>query len=107
MPLNPRYIIRLPSKGIGADFIIFSIRGLHHLCVDAIAVSARLEHDIGKQNRLAGLHLNSARERQSPFPRSDRRLHIRRILARGDASKPCGLFEQGVGKCLRSSSEEE
>src|SRR5262245_17149866 len=66
MLLNPPYMIRLPSKGIGADFIIF-MRVLHHLCVDAIAVSARLEHDIGKENRLARLCLNSARERQSHF----------------------------------------
>jgi hypothetical protein len=38
-------------------------RVLHHLRVDAIAVSARLKHDVREQYRLTGLGFNPTRER--------------------------------------------
>src|SRR5438094_1914540 len=39
----------------------------HHLCVNAITVHTRLEHDVGEQYRLAGLGFDSARKRHSHF----------------------------------------
>src|SRR5437867_13336307 len=39
----------------------------HHLCVNAITVHTRLEHDVGEQYRLAGLGFDSARTRHSHF----------------------------------------
>ena len=39
----------------------------HHLCVNAITVRTRLEHNVGEQYRLAGLGFDSARKRLSHF----------------------------------------
>src|SRR5262245_11444910 len=36
---------------------------LHHLCVDAVAMLARLVHDVGEDHRFAVLLLDAARER--------------------------------------------
>src|SRR6185295_5916158 len=41
---------------------------LHRLGVDAVAVGARLVHDVGKAHRLARLLLHRARERRALAP---------------------------------------
>src|SRR5687767_9907492 len=40
---------------------------LHYLCIDAIAMSPRLEYDVREHHRLAGFQLHHSRKRRSPL----------------------------------------
>ena len=68
----------------------------HHLCVNAITVFTRLEHDVGEQYRLAGLGFDSARKRLSHFDVQ--------IVAGALAEFECAVFSPDFASLLRPAA---
>src|SRR5262249_28395849 len=65
MTLKPPQNMRLPSKGSALGSIMSAqARVFHHFGIDAIAVGARLVHDIGEHHRLSRLEFDALRERR-------------------------------------------